>query len=228
MINHYLIKCLSGKKEKIRIWPDVAAVDFSDKFLTAKFFEEIGIATPGSVLLNRRDYDEAIDYLGGFPLVIKKNIGTIGRYVELVRSKKEIESFMELVFNNAKANDIPANRIAFLLQKYIPECKGEDIRVLCLNGKIIGAIRRIAGDGGFKANISLGGTAEPYEVDRELNKMCKEIINKGKIFYAGLDFLKTNEGYSAIEVNTSAQFKGFETATGINVAEKIIDQLIKK
>lgn len=112
------------------------------------------------------------------------------------------------------------------MQEFIKESAGSDFRALCLNGEVLGMIRRTSQDGNFKANISLGGKAEIVELDRDVKKMAEKIIKEGKIFYAGIDFIKSDRGYLAIEINTSAQFKGFEGATGINVAGKIAKELL--
>ena len=96
-----------------------------------------------------------------------------------------------------------------------------------MDGEIIGVIKRTA-NSGFKSNISLGGKAEKIELDKKLKRYSEKIIKEGNLFYAGIDFIKKGDDYLAIEVNTSAQFKGFEEATGVNVAKKIIEKLIKR
>jgi RimK family alpha-L-glutamate ligase len=214
--------------KNILSWPNDEAVVFADKFDSGVFFSSNNIPTPKTVFINsKKNIDNIINYLGGFPVVIKKTIGSMGMFVEVVNNKEEIEKFIDDTFVRAEKSGMAFNRIKFILQEFIKDVKGVDYRVLCLDGEILGVIKRTA-ESGFKSNISLGGKAEKVELDEKLEKYVKKILKKGDIFYAGIDFIKKGDDYIAIEVNTSAQFKGFEKATGINVAGKIIQKLIKK
>ena len=212
------------------IWPSVEAVKFADKFLTSVFFEKNAIPTPKTTLLrftSEEELNDLIKFLGGFPLVMKKNVGSVGRDVRIVKNNQEIFDFIREVHKRLEKKNNHASRIGFILQEFIEESAGTDFRVLVLGGKIIGVMRRTAQDGGFKANVSLGGKAEKAELDKDLKYLAKRIIKRGKIFYGGIDFIKKGNQYLALEINTSAQFKGFEGATGINVAEKIAKELLK-
>lgn len=224
-VNHYLAAMLDFYNHKI--WPDKMASNLADKYYTFQFFNYIGIPTPKTYLYNTFDCDDLINKIGGYPLVIKKNVGSKGRYVELVNSKKDVEAFVDNSKNCCQNLKVPFYQISFLFQEYIHESAGTDFRVLCLGDEILGAIKRTA-KSGFKANISLGGKAEQVSVDPELEQLCKKIMKEGKLFYAGIDFIQSKSGYLAIEINTSAQFQGFEQATGINVAGKIIEKLLNR
>ncbi len=221
---HFIARKL--KMENIQIWPNAEAVDFADKFLTNMFFTNINVPTPKTVLINSYHFDKTVDKVGGFPCVIKKNVSTVGKFVEIANNEDEARDFIKNAFDKAKKNVLPLNRLRFLFQEFIKESAGTDYRVLCLNGEIIGVIKREAQEG-FKSNVSLGGKATQVEVDEKLQEYSQRIMKEGKLFYAGIDFIKKGDDYLAIEVNTSAQFKGFEAATGINVAGKIIDALLK-
>ena len=221
---HYIAKKL--KMQGIKIWPDAGAVDFADKFFTNMFFSAINIPTPRTVLINSYHLNTIADKVGGWPCVIKKNVSTVGKFVEIVNNEQEAREFIENAFDKAKENILPLNRLRFLLQEFIQESAGTDYRVLCVEDKILGAIKREAQEG-FKSNVSLGGKATQVEVDEKLRDYSRKIMKEGKLFYAGIDFMKRGDDYLAIEVNTSAQFKGFEEATGVNVAEEIINQLLK-
>lgn len=225
-MNYFIIKKLARVGLK-RMWPAEHSIMFADKFLTADFFERNDIPTPKTSLLSYENISEIESYLGGFPLIIKKNVGTVGRDVEIVKNKKEVAVFIQRVFDRVRGKTCSVSRVSFILQEFLKESSGVDYRALCLDGDVLGVIQRTAQDGNFKANISLGGTAKQVPIEKGIEKMCKKILKKGKIFYAGIDFIKTNRGYLALEINTSAQFHGFEGATGINVAEKILTKLIK-
>ncbi len=222
---HFIARKL--KMEEAQIWPDAGAIDFADKFFTNMFFTTIGVPTPKTVLINSYHFEKTVEKVGGYPCVIKKNVSTVGKFVEIVNNDDEAREFIKDVFDKAKKNVLPLNRLRFLFQELITEARGVDYRVLCLDGKIIGAIKRESQEG-FKSNISLGGTATQVEIDDKIAEYALRIMKEGNLFYAGIDFIKRDGEYLAIEVNTSAQFKGFEGATGINVAGKIIEALLRK
>jgi len=231
MINHYLAEYLANKFEnELRmIWPSSRAVQLSDKFHANAFFSTIKIPTPKTLLLNTAKEEKIgplADYVGGFPVVIKNCKGSMGATVGIAKSAQGVLDFVDNSFK--KKNVVPFKKTSFILQEFIEESAGTDYRVLCLDGEILGGIKRTAKDGDFRANVSLGGDAEIIEVDPEMAEMARKIMKEGKIFYAGIDFIKSNRGYLALEINTSAQFKGFEKATGINVAGKIMDALLRK
>lgn len=226
-MNFFAIQKISSLGVR-NVWPSLGAVNFADKFLTSVFFAKNNISTPKTTLLrftDEHELDKLIDFLGGYPLVMKKNVGSVGRDVRIVKSNEEVLTFIEEVHERLKRKRNHASRVGFILQEFIEESAGTDFRVLVLGGKIIGVMKRTAQDGGFKANVSLGGKAEKADLDKDLEKLAKKIIKTGKIFYGGIDFIKGKNQYLALEINTSAQFKGFEGATGINVAKKIAKEL---
>lgn len=230
-VGHHIVQYIHKKfKNKVKfIWPNVDANRFADKFWTSIFFSNNKIETPKTVFINTfkdEKIEKLVKHVNGYPCVIKACIGSMGENVEIARSSEEVKTFIEK--NISKKVDVPFRRKSFLLQEFIEESSGTDYRVLCLDGKILGAIKRTAQNGDFKANVSLGGKAEVVEINKEIKEKAKKIMKKGKLFYAGIDFIKSKNGYLALEINTSAQFKGFEKATGINVAEKIIERIMKK
>lgn len=215
-------------RKNVLTWPSKDVLTFADKFDTSLFFSSIDVPTPRTIFINnKRNISKLVNFLGGYPCIIKKTVGSMGMFVEIVNDEKDVLAFIEKTFQRAAKSKLTFNRIKFILQKIVNCERGVDYRVLCVDGEIVGAIRRIAGSG-FKSNISLGGRAEKIEVDEKLRKYSEKIIKEGNLFYAGIDFIKDGDDYVAIEVNTSAQFEGFEGATGINVANKIIEKLIKK
>lgn len=228
-MNFFAIHKISAYGAK-KIWPTLEAANFADKFLTSVFFEKNNIPTPKTTLLRfttDEELSELVNFLGGYPLVMKKNVGSVGRDVRIVKNNQEVLDFIKEVHQRLEKKDNHASRIGFILQEFVKESAGTDFRVLVLNGKIVGAMKRTAQDGGFKANVSLGGKAEKFEIDKELKKIAKKVIKAGKLFYGGIDFIKKNNQYIALEINTSAQFKGFEGATGVNVAKKIAEELAR-
>lgn len=224
VMSHYVSLYLSQKG--INYWPKAEFLGYADKYYGNYMFSVLGVPTPKTVIVNARNLDESAQYVGGFPCVIKKNYSSQGLGVDLVHSRREIKKFIKKSYNKININKYPYSRIVFVLQEFISEASGSDYRVLCVDKKIVGVIKRSSRDS-FKANVSLGGKAEYVkDPDRELIILAKRIIKKTGIFFGGIDFIKSKEGYMAIEINLSAQFKGFEEATGVNVAGRIVDGLL--
>ncbi len=227
---HHLIRYLTSrfKKEIKFIWTNTGAINYADKFFGNSFFSSINIPTPKTIFVNTfKEYklDRLANHIGGYPCIIKANIGSMGSGVKIVNSSNDVKNFIKKKMEATV--DVPFRRSSFILQEFIKESAGTDFRVLVLGGEILGAIKRTSQNGDFRANVSLGGKAEIVEIDEEIKKMAKKIMKKGNLFYAGIDFIKSDRGYLALEINTSAQFKGFEKATGTNVAREIIRRLIR-
>lgn len=224
-VNHKLIAYIEDKVAFI--WPNSVATKLSDKWESSVFFQRNMIMTPKTIFLSSllsEKIQENVKYVGGFPCVIKMTRSSLGRDVKLVNSVEEIIFFIKDILGNTSSLKLPIRRMSFVLQQFIAESSGTDFRVICLKNKLIGTIMRKS-EVDFRANISLGGRATNVEVDNELKKMCHKIMKKGNLFYAGLDFVKSKDGFLAIEINTSSQFEGFESVTGKNVARLILKEL---
>lgn len=211
------------------IWPSAQTHFFSDKFLGNCFFAQNNISTPKTVLINKSDLNDLAMSIGGFPCVIKRTNGSRGTEVAIANSEKDILCFIEKIYaKKLSAFGRWKDDFCFILQEYIKESSGVDFRVLCIEDEIIGCIKRSSQSEDFRANVSLGGQASKFDIPEDLSLICRQIMQRGNLFYAGLDFIKSDRGWLAIEVNTCAQFEGFEKATGINVAKKIAEKLVQK
>ena len=152
------------------------------------------------------------------PAVLKFYLGSHGSRVFKVKTASRLEKILKL---------FPAEN--FLAQEILPE--GEDLRVIVLGGKALGAMKKKAAPGKFVTNYSAGGSVSPYSL--ESDQPAKVLAEKtAKIFeadFSGIDLMKDKQGcWRVLEVNTDCQFEGFEKATGINVAQKVIEFLIKQ
>ncbi len=197
-----------------------------NKFFANSFVSSIGIGTPKTCCLkDTSGIKRCVDYVGGFPCVIKKCSGSRGSFVEKVKDEKDIVAFVKK--NWLYQDDIFVTKNEFLLQEFIADSAGTDFRIICFNDEVVGGMRRSSGTDNFKSNYSLGGSVEKFEVPDDLKKMAIKIMKEGKLFYAGLDFIKSNDNWLCIEININAQFQGFEKATGVNVAEKIVNKLFQ-
>lgn len=221
--NKYILYFFKNNS-KAKIWPD--DLDLDDKFNEGVFLSSLGVATPKTLLMsskNQENVERLSDEMGGYPLVIKKVSGSEGKYVSLVNSFQDILNFIE----NLPHPSITGKKNV-ILQEYLENSKGTDFMVFCVGNKILGAIKRTSQNGDFRANISLGGKAEKFDLKPEMIEYSKKIIENGKFLLAGIDFIKNKDNYLVIEINNSANFEGFEKATGIDVAGKIVEEFLKK
>ncbi len=150
------------------------------------------------------------------PLIIKRDVSSKGRDVIKIENFDDLDIFL----------DKHSNVQDYLVQGFIEG--GEDLRVIVLGGKAIGAMKRKALEGEFLTNFSLGGQVSSYDIDQD--KVAKSIAEKAAqhfcLDYVGVDLIKDRLGdWKLLEINSTCQFKGFEESTGINVASKIIDYL---
>ena len=166
-----------------------------------------GIPTIDSRLIF--EYREELDKELEFPLIVKGTQSSRGRAVFKVNSLKE--------FKEVYAEVGPK----VLLQKYIPIMF--DYRVFIVGEKVLGVMKRFNSEENFLTNISAGGTAEPSNLPEEILEMCKKAKALRNTEISGVDVIEHEGKYYVLEVNTSPQFQGFETATGINVAKEIVE-----
>jgi ribosomal protein S6--L-glutamate ligase len=154
--------------------------------------------------------------VGGAPVVIKLIEGTQGIGVLLAESLTAAESIIELL-QSQKQN--------VLIQKFVAESKGRDIRAFVVGDQVVAAMRRVAQGQEFRSNVHRGGVAEPVELDeqyRETAVRCTQIMG---LQVAGVDMLESDDGPQVMEVNSSPGLEGIETCTGLDIAGAIIDYM---
>ena len=160
-----------------------------------------------------KDIDGLIDIVGGAPLIVKLLEGTQGIGVVLAETRKAAHSVIG-AFLQLDAN--------ILVQQYVKEARGTDVRAFVVGGEVIAAMRREAAAGEFRANLHRGGRAVRVELDeteRETAVRAARVLGLG---VAGVDFLPSAHGPLVIEVNSSPGLEGIEGATGVDVAAAII------
>ncbi len=188
-----------------------------DKLRSLQLMARRGIGMPVTAFANNIGVTEnLIDIVGGAPLVVKLLQGTQGLGVVLAETKKAAESVID-AFTGLRAN--------ILVQEYIRESKGSDIRCLVVGDKVVAAMRRVAVDGDFRANLHRGATAEKVKLTPEERSVAKRAARVMGLNLAGVDLLRSNHGPVVIEVNSSPGLEGVERTTGIDVAGKIISYL---
>jgi ribosomal protein S6--L-glutamate ligase len=165
-----------------------------------------------------RDVERTIKEVGGTPVVIKLLEGTQGLGVVLAENKKAAISVVE-AFNGLKARVI--------VQEFIKEAKGADIRAFVVDGHVVGAMKRQAKEGEFRSNLHRGGTAEVIELTHEEEIAAIKAANALKLGVAGVDILQSERGPLIIEVNSSPGLEGIEAATGKDIAAQMIKYIEK-
>ena len=188
-----------------------------DKLRALQLIGNSGVEMPvtGYVHLSR-DIESVLNTVGQPPYVIKLLEGTQGRGVVLTETMEAAISAIETM------KKIDAN---ILIQEFISESKGEDIRAIVVGDKVVASMKRKAKPGEFRSNVHLGGSVENYE----LNDLEKEnAVKAAKVLglsVAGVDLIQSNRGPLVLEVNSSPGLEGIEKASGIDVADKIIEYL---
>ncbi len=160
-----------------------------------------------------------IKMVGGAPLVIKLLEGTKGVGVVLAETTKAAESVIN-AFKSLKAD--------ILVQEFIKESKGRDIRCFVVGNKVVAAMERQAEEGEFRANMHLGGKATVIEITDEERAIAIKAVKVLGLDIAGVDMVRSNFGPKILEINSSPGLEGIEAATGVNVAGEIIKFLSKK
>lgn len=192
-----------------------------DKLYTTQILAQAGIPVPRTMLVRFPVNIELVEKQIGFPCVIKVLSGSYGKGIHLVQTPKGLEELMEFV---ASLNS-PLN---ILIQEYIGHKPGSDLRVLVIGNRVVGAMMRTSTDGDFRANISRGGHGENFAVDQEIVEIALGTAAHMGLDIGGVDLLFDENGYRVCEANSSPGFEGFEQATGINVAEHIVDYITSK
>ena len=192
----------------------VALVRSRDKLRSLQILSRAGLGLPKTVFTNySKDVDQVIDAVGGAPCVIKLLEGTQGLGVVLAETKKAAESVLE-AFNGLQARVI--------VQEFIKEAKGADIRVLVIGDQVVGAMKRQAKEGEFRSNLHRGGTAEVVELSDEEENAALRAAKAMNLSVAGVDLLQSARGPLILEVNSSPGLEGIEGATGKDIAGSII------
>jgi len=191
-----------------------------DKLYSLQCLQEVGIDIPATGFANSPvETDELIDMVGGSPLIVKLLESAQGRGVVLAETKKAAQS----VINGFKA--LKAN---LLVQEFIKESSGEDIRCFVLGGKVISAYKRIAAPGEFRANIHLGGSAEKITVSKQIRSLAIKACKSLNLEVAGVDIINSSRGPLVLEVNSSPGLEGIETVSQRDIASLLIKHIEKK
>jgi ribosomal protein S6--L-glutamate ligase len=179
---------------------------------------DIGIP-PTSFVRNRNDVLPAIERVGGAPVIIKLIEGTQGVGVILADSDKIAEAIIETL-HGAKQN--------VLIQKFVAESKGKDVRAFVVGDRVVAAMRRVAQGQEFRSNVHRGAKAEPITLPPAYEATAVQAAQILGLRVAGVDMLETKTGPQVMEVNSSPGLEGIEGATGLDVAGAVIDYIAQR
>ncbi len=186
-----------------------------DKLRAIQIMSRHQIAMPATTFVrDRADVIPAIERVGGAPVVIKLLEGTQGIGVILAPDLKVAEAIIETLHST---------RQNVLIQRFIQESKGRDIRALVVGDRVVAAMRRVAKGDEFRSNVHRGGSVEPVSLDPAFEKLAVRSAQIMGLRVAGVDMLEGNDGPLVMEVNSSPGLEGIERATGLDVAGAIID-----
>ena len=163
--------------------------------------------------INPDDIEEQIELLGGPPVIIKLQEGTQGLGVILAETKKSAKSIIDTFYKMDTS---------ILIQKYVEESNGEDIRIFVVGNKVIASMKRTSAVGEFRSNVHRGGYTEAIEPTAKEQYIALSATKHLGLGVAGVDIIRSKKGPLLIEVNASPGLQGIEAATGINIAKEII------
>lgn len=193
----------------------VAITRSRDKLRSLQLLARKGVGMPVTGFANKPDnVPELLQMVGGAPVVIKLLQGTQGIGVVLAETRKAAESVIE-AFMGLKAD--------ILVQEFIKEAGGADIRCFVIGDKVIAAMKRQGGEGEFRSNLHRGGTASLVRITPEERKTAITAAKSMGLNVAGVDLLRSSRGPLVMEVNSSPGLEGIENATSKNVAGMIIN-----
>lgn len=204
--------------EQMKVFSTVesqALVRSRDKLRSLQLLSKAGLGMPKTAFAaSPRDIDDVIKQVGGAPVVIKLLEGTQGIGVILAETHNSAKSVIEAFL------DVEVN---ILVQEFIAEAKGADIRAFIVDGQIVGAMRRQGAEGDFRSNLHRGGKAQLIQLSPEEKATAMKAVKKLGLAIAGVDMLQSKRGPLVMEVNSSPGLEGIEGATGVDIAGKIIE-----
>jgi ribosomal protein S6--L-glutamate ligase len=190
-----------------------------DKLYSLQLLLNNGVDIPTTGFANSPlDTNDLIKMVGGSPLIVKLLEGTQGKGVVLAETKKAAESVIN-AFKSLNAD--------ILVQEFIKEANGKDIRCFVIDGKVVAAIQREALPGEFRANIHLGGTASIIKVTAEERRIAIKAAKAMDLKVAGVDIIRSSKGPLLLEVNSSPGLEGIEGATNKDIAGEMIKAIEK-
>jgi ribosomal protein S6--L-glutamate ligase len=190
-----------------------------DKLRSLQILSKNGVDMPKTVFAsNKSSAKDVIALSGGAPLVLKILEGTQGVGVVLVDSEKAAKSVLDAFYGMD---------VNLLVQEFIEEAGGADIRAFVVDGEVVGAMKRQGAEGEFRSNLHQGGSATAYKLSRKEKATAVAAAKAMGLGVCGVDMIPSNRGPLVMEVNSSPGLEGIEKSTGLDIASKIMDYIAK-
>lgn len=195
----------------------VAVARSRDKLRSLQLLSRNAIAMPVTGFADSPlDTKDLIKMVGGAPLVVKLLEGTQGKGVVLAETNKAAESVI---------NAFKSLNTHILVQEFVKEAQGRDIRCFVIGNKVVGAMQREAAEGEFRANLHLGGKASAIKVTAEEKRIAVKATKVMGLKVAGVDIIRSKTGPKVLEINSSPGLEGIEGATGLDIAGMMIEHI---
>jgi ribosomal protein S6--L-glutamate ligase len=196
------------------ITSSIAIVRSRDKLRSMQLLAKAGVGIPKTVFVRETaDFDDVLEQVGGAPVIIKVARGTHGNGVVLAETPKAALAVMQAFY---------VEGVNFLVQEFVKESAGVDIRAFVVNGKVVASMLRQSLDDDFRSNIHLGGEGTPIKLTPEERKTAQKAAKAMGLPVCGVDMMRSQRGPLVLEVNSSPGFN-IEKVTGRNVASSIVD-----
>jgi ribosomal protein S6--L-glutamate ligase len=190
-----------------------------DKLRALQLLSRFGIDIPRTVMCRYRDeVPQAVEQVGGVPCIIKLIQGTQGVGVMIANSMDEVEGMLDALWGLGQE---------ILLQEFVRESRGRDVRALVVGDRVVAAMRRQARTGEFRSNIHRGGEGKKVELDRDFAEAAVKAARVIGLEVAGVDMLEARTGPKIMEVNSSPGFEGLEKVTGIDIATPYVAHAVE-
>jgi len=191
-----------------------------DKLYSHQILAQSNLDIPKTMLLKHPIDVNFVEKHIGYPVIVKTLSGSYGTGVFLAETKKQLKQLLTMA-------ELTKSSYNIIIQEFIKDTWGKDLRVLVVNNKVVGCMMRQSTDDDFRANISRGGEGIPYEVNEQIEWLSVESSKALNLDISGVDLLFDNGGYKICEVNSNPGFEGMEQFTKKNIAGEIV-QFIKR
>ncbi len=187
-----------------------------NKLRTMQLLSNAGIDVPNTAVVRKFEYiDQAVEAMGGYPIILKAPFGSYGCGVLIIESSRSLYSSLDFIYENTALN-------LFLIQEYIAESKGADFRAFVIGDKVVASMQRQAREGEFRSNLQLGGESISVELTEEEKDIAVRSTKALDLQIAGVDIIRSKRGPLVMEVNSNAGFKGLTETTQVDIAEEIV------
>ena len=214
----YYIKAIIRHLERIGVIlinGSYAIDNVKDKLYTQQILGQSNLPVPKTMLVKHPIDVDFIQQSIGYPCIIKTLSGSFGAGVFMADNKTQLKQLLKMA-------EITNENYDIIIQEYVKDSYGKDLRVLVINGKVVGCMMRQSIDDDFRANITSGGEGIPFQISEDIEWIAGESSRLLDLDIAGVDLLFDNGGYKICEVNSSPGFEGMDKYCKTNIAEQIV------